>query len=87
MFKEKCLHIDHQWLKYLKRFRDLTLERYKYKLENKVSVDLYNAVLSDRNIALDYITILCDDIENILIENHELSMKVKMMEEGLIQDD
>ena len=81
------MHIDPQWLKYLKRFRDLTLERYKYKLENKVSVDLYNAVLSDRNIALDYITILCDDIENILIENHELSMKVKMMEEGLIQDD
>ena len=81
------MHIDPQWLKYLKRFRDLTLERYKYKLENKVSVDLYNAVLSDRNIALDYITILCDDIENILIENHELSIKVKMMEEGLIQDD
>ena len=81
------MHIDPQWLKYLKRFRDLTLERYKYKLENKVSVDLYNAVLSDRNRALDYITILCDDIENILIENHELSMKVKMMEEGLIQDD
>ena len=81
------MHIDPQWLKYLKRFRDLTLERYKYKLENKVSVDLYNAVLSDRNIALDYITMLCNDIENILIENHELSMKVKMMEEGLIQDD
>lgn len=79
--------IDPQWLKYLSKFREIAKDNYKYKVAySKVSVEEYNELLSDRAKAVDYIIMLCNDIENILIENADLTNKVKMMEENLIDD-
>ena len=47
---------------------------------------MYNDLLTDRNKALDYVTMLCNDIENLIIENNDLNKKVMMMEENLIDD-
>lgn len=83
------MYIDPQWLKYLFKFREATKDKYKYKLlrdKQKITSEMYNDLLSDRNKAVDYITMLCNDIENLIIENNELNSKVKMMEENLIDD-
>lgn len=83
------MYIDPQWLKYLSRFREHVKGRYKYKPlwdKQKITSEMYNELLSDRNRALDYITMLCNDMENLIIENNDLIKKVKMMEENLIDD-
>lgn len=83
------MYIDPQWLKYMSKFRDITNGRYKYKLQGdkqKITSEMYNALLSERNKALDYITMLCNDMENLIIENNDLMRKVKMMEGYLIDD-
>ena len=83
------MYIDPQWLKYLSRFRELTKDKYKYKLlgdKQKITSEMYNELLSDRNKALDYITMLCNDMENLIIENNDLNSKVKMMEENLYEN-
>lgn len=81
------MYIDPEWLKYLSKFREITKDKYRYKVAySKVSAEEHNELLSDRVKAVDYITMLCNDIENILIENADLTNKVKMMEENLIDD-
>lgn len=83
------MYIDPQWLKYLSRFREITGDKYKYKLlgdKQKITSEIYNELLVDRNRALDYITMLCNDMENLIIENNDLIKKVKMMEENLYEN-
>lgn len=80
------MYIDPQWLRYMAKYREIVRERYKFRLErNRVPEELYNELLSDRNKALDYITRLCNDVENLIIENSNLRNKVKMMEENLYE--
>lgn len=83
------MYIDPQWLKYLSRFREYVKGRYKYKLlgdKQKITSEMYNGLLSDRIKALDYITMLCNDMENLIIENNNLIEKVKMMEDDLYEN-